>query len=133
MGSARGSLGREALGLTYMTYPRELPEEERPKQAAVERWLRIRNILPTSPDVQSKMYFLAWMLSGALSQMRGVLYRDYFLDAMDMMPDQSSSITVYPRVSFGPGQRYAAKGCYIVQLSEGPDSRLVKRSDWVAY
>ena len=37
------------------------------------------------------------------------------------------------RISFGPGQRYAMKGCYIVQLSEGAKPELVKKSDWVSH
>jgi hypothetical protein len=48
-----------------------------------------------------------------------------------MVADQPSA--VYGRLSFGPGQRYAAKGCYIVQLGKGPDPELVKKSDWVIH
>jgi len=50
-----------------------------------------------------------------------------------MMRDQFFTITLYPRLSFGPGQRFAAKGCYIVQLGAGPEPGLVRMSDWVIY
>jgi hypothetical protein len=36
-------------------------------------------------------------------------------------------------MSFGTGQRYASKGCYVVQLSEGPKPELAKRSEWIIY
>ena len=39
----------------------------------------------------------------------------------------------YERISFGPGQRYASKGCYIVQLSKGDRPELVRKSDWVVH
>jgi hypothetical protein len=50
---------------------------------------------------------------------------------MEMVANQESSIAVYPRLTFGPDQRYASKGCYIVQLTPGPNPEPVKRSDWV--
>jgi len=59
--------------------------------------------------------------------------RDYFFDLIDMMRDQYYAIAVYPRLSFGPGQRYASKGCYVVQLSGGPEPQLEKRSGWVVH
>ena len=63
--------------------------------------------------------------------MRSEFYRDYFLEGFDMMIDQNYAVAVYPRLSFGQGQRYAAKGCYIVQLT-GDDITEVKMvGDWV--
>jgi hypothetical protein len=38
---------------------------------------------------------------------------------------------LYPRVSFGPGQRYVSKGCYIVQLTDDPAPKIKSVSDWV--
>ena len=50
-----------------------------------------------------------------------------------MMNDEYFAIINYPRASFGQGQRYAVKGCYIVQLEEGEKPGLIKRSDWVVH
>jgi len=50
-----------------------------------------------------------------------------------MMVDQDYAIAAYPRVSFGPNQRYASKGCYVVQLSSGEDPQLRPVSDWITY
>ena len=73
------------------------------------------------------------MLSGASRNMRSEFFREYFLEGFDMMIDQDYAIPVYPRLTFGSGQRYAAKGCYIVQLTKGDNPSLLKRSDWVNY
>jgi hypothetical protein len=42
-------------------------------------------------------------------------------------------VPLFERLSFGPGQRYASKGCYIVQLSKGEKPGLIKKSDWVIH
>ena len=99
--------------------------------AAVESWLEARNVPLTRPAVQSRAYFVGSMLSAALARMGDDLHRDYLLDVMDMMTDQTFAIAPYERLSFGHAQRYASKGCYIVQLGPGPRPVLLKRSDWV--
>lgn len=57
------------------------------------------------------------------------LYRDHLLDIMSMQMDLT--VRDYERFSFGPGQRYVSKGCYIVQLGPGSDPELIPRSEWV--
>jgi len=57
------------------------------------------------------------------------LYRDHLLDIMSMQMDLT--VRDYERLSFGPGQRFASKGCYIIQLGPGADPPLLPRSEWV--
>jgi hypothetical protein len=118
-------------GRVFVTYPYSLPEEREKGLRFVNRWLKARKIPATDPEIQAKMYFLGWMLPGALSYMRSEFYRDYFLEGFDMMTDQDYAIPIYPRLTFGPGQRYASKGCYVVRLGPGEQPDLVKLSDWV--
>ena len=125
------SLPDAARSFTYLTFPYSLPGEKPKTELAVQQWLRSRKIPMTNEVLQQKIYFIGWMLAGAIKHMRHDFYRDYFLDVMDMMRDQYYSVAPYWRLSFGPGQRYASKGCYIVQLTEGPQPELVKRSGWV--
>jgi len=115
----------------YVTYPESLPEENKYRSMALQQWLKLRGIPVTNLAIQSRMYFLGWMLPDAMKYMRGEFHRDYFLEAFDMMTDQDAAIAVFPRLSFGPGQRYASKGCYVVQLSGNESPELVKVSDWV--
>ena len=77
------------------------------------------------------MYSLTQILTTALMDMEQNLYRDTLLDVIGMQRDQV--VPDYERLSFGPGQRYAAKGCYLMQLSEGPNPTLLKKSGWVTY
>jgi hypothetical protein len=131
LGGALESIPERARSLTYITYPGPLPEEQQRRMPAVESWLRARGIALSRPAVQSRAYFIGWMLTSALARMRDDFYRDYLLDIMDMMSDQTYTIVAHERVSFGPSQRYASKGCYVVQLGTGPRPELTKRSEWV--
>jgi hypothetical protein len=133
IGERLGELPAEIRSFLYATYPYSLPEDEARRMAFVERWLRTRGLTMTHQRLQARMYFVGWMLSAALSRMRGELYRDYLLDVIDMMADETFAVALYPRLSFGPGQRYASKGCYVVQLGPGAAPRLEPRSDWVIH
>jgi len=127
------SLPEGVRPFTYITYPYSLPGEQKRAWLATRQWLKSRGIPLTHERIESQMYFVGWMLSGALKHIRHDFYRDHMLDVMDMMRDQYYAIAAYPRLSFGPGQRYAAKGAYIVQMGPGPEPELIKRHDWVVY
>ena len=117
----------------YLTYPRNLPEDNMIKIKVLKHWLKIRKIPVTNLDIQSQMYFLGWMLPGAITHMRSEFFRDYFIESFDMMKDQDYAIATFPRLTFGPGQRYASKGCYIVQLTDGAQPELIKKGEWIIH
>ena len=75
----------------------------------------------------------ASMLSQAVVQGLALLYdnlyRDHLFDVLGMQMDHV--VFDYERLSFGPGQRYSSKGCYIIQLGPGPEPELLPRSEWV--
>ncbi len=127
------SLPEEARAFVYVTYPYTLPRESQPYKASIETSLKINNIPMTNLDIEYKMFSLFSTLTGPFTMLRNFVYRDYFLELIESTPDQASMPVVYPRLSFGAGQRYASKGCYIVQLSEGRNPELIKRSDWVIH
>jgi hypothetical protein len=131
LGEAIDSIPEPARSFTYVTYPHALPEEQGRRMTAVESWLKARNVPLARPALQSRAYFAAVMLSAALARMGDDFYGDYLLDLMDMMTDQTYSIAPYERLSFGHAQRYASKGCFVVQLGPGPRPSLLKRSEWV--
>lgn len=133
LGYSFDSIPDSLRDIVDLTYPYSLPKSEDRGILAVRRWLQARKIPVTDLNMQAKIYFLGWMLPGSIKNMRSEFFRDYFLEGFDMMIDQDYAIAVYPRLTFGPGQRYAAKGCYIVQLTAGPHPELVQKSEWVIH
>jgi hypothetical protein len=138
---SEGLLGEKVLTVpgalrpfTFITHPGSLPEDVGRSRTAVELWLKAKGLPVTNYAIQARVYFLSWALAQMIHMMRDDFYRDYFLDLADMMRDETYSVaSIYPRLSFGPGQRYASKGCYVVQLDNSDPPKLVKRSEWVIH
>jgi cytochrome oxidase Cu insertion factor (SCO1/SenC/PrrC family) len=82
--------------------------------------------------IWNKMDHPSVILPGPLARVRAFVFRDYFIELVEATSDLLTSVT-YPRLSFGTGQRYASKGCYVVQMTEGQKPKLVKRSEWIIY
>lgn len=133
LGAGLAAIPEAVRDITLLTYPTAFPEDKARTRVAVERWLQIREIPLTNYEVQANMYFLGWNIAMQIKMMRNEFYRDYLLDITDMMRDQDYAVGVYERLSFGPGQRYASKGCYITRLTAGPEPGLEKVSGWVVH
>lgn len=116
---------------TYITYPYRLPQEEG-VYARLATPLLMGKLPGNDPRrITTRAYSLIRVLQQGLMHMQRDFFRDYFLDSLDLTTDQT--LPDFERLSFGPGQRYASKGCYIVQLSPAPGRALLKRSEWVIH
>jgi len=131
LGHAAYSLPEKQRGLVYLTYPYTLPKDSGRYRESVEKMIKDGESQGPDLFMGYKMQALRLALNGPLSMMRTYVYRDYFLEMIDETADLSMIPVPYPRLSFGPGQRYASKGCYIVQLGKGPEPELISRSEWV--
>ncbi len=58
--------------------------------------------------------------------------RDYFIERVEHMTEQSlSSSAIYPRLSLGPGQRFASRGSYVARFPKDGESMLMPVSEWI--
>ncbi|MGC2061780.1 MAG: ABC transporter substrate-binding protein [Thermodesulfovibrionales bacterium] len=125
IGKGLWKLQEQARGFTYVTYPYSVSLDRQPPRGdGINNHDGDRKIAQLTNA-------LVRVFTRALMDMRGNYYRDNFLDIIAMMADQK--VPLYERLSFGPGQRYASKGCYIVQLSGGPKPEIIRKSDWVIH
>jgi hypothetical protein len=127
------TLAESERGYVYLTYPHSLPLESKGQRTRAGTPPQNDKVPMTKRDTTLKMYTLTQTISDPLAKMRSFVSRDYFLELIESAPDITALPAFYPRLSFGTGQRYASKGCYIVQLTEGPQPGLVKRSEWVIH
>jgi hypothetical protein len=129
MGKALWTVPESLRNLVYFTYPYRLPQEDVRFDQNVKRILPGKSLGLYDQQVVRQSYLTGEVLGKALMMMRGEYYRDYLYDVIGMMSDMYYPL--YERVSFGPGQRYASKGAYIVQLGKGANPQLERRSEWV--
>lgn len=128
LGKSMFSLNEQARDYTYITYPYAMPA---PPQDKNTPWLGTTNFnaeanAVATTRISQQSYILTVVLNMALLNMRGDYYRDNLLDVIGTIMDQD--VPLYGRLSFGTGQRYASKGCYIVQLGK---TGLLKKIGWV--
>lgn len=131
LGEALWKIPEQLRDMLFATYPYRLPQEEVRFDLTVKSVLQGKPLDAYDPRIIRQACIIGELLGDALVKMRGEYYRDYFFDTIGMMAD--ASFPLYERLSFGHGQRYASKGCYIVQLGKGETPQLERLSEWVTH
>lgn len=131
VGKAFTSIPEPLRDKLFITYPYRLPEDEKSFKGYNE-FLTLGKLKQTDEKrIVTRTFSMIHIFLQGLKELKLDFYRDTLLDVIGMRPDQY--LPDFERYSFGPGQRYASKGCYIVQLGRGPDPQLIRRSEWVIF
>jgi hypothetical protein len=97
-----------------------------------KNWASARKLQISDDYVMANAYFAATITADAIKHLRANLIRDYFIERLEHMVENAVFHSVYPRLSLGPGQRFASKGCFIAgPLGDGPDNLLTAKYEWV--
>jgi len=117
--------GTEAAGAivasnaeVYVVHPFALPKRKGERDR-IRTWLAARKVPPGDERLQANAFFAAGITGDALDRMLDFFSRDYMLEWVEHMAEESINPSAYPRVSLGPGQRFGSKGSYI--LRRAPD------------
>jgi len=134
LGKKTATIAESVREQVYITHPYRLTPYVGPKAGGYDSKVPIltsaRNFGERRIASRSTTMLQQATLQG-LNLIYDNLYRDHLLDVMSMQMDVT--VRDYERFSFGPGQRYVSKGCYIIQLGPGSDPALIPRSEWVMH
>lgn len=131
LGASYAKLGEQVRDRTFLTYPRRLSHDEKAREKFFYGTGTDGQTGGSAGDAAKQTYPLTRVMAQVLMEMKEQFYRDYMLDLISMIRDLE--VPLYERLSFGPGQRYASKGCYVVQLGKGNNPELIARSEWVIH
>ena len=127
----RSGLAAEDDARVRLVYPQDLPAVRDARLEVVKRWLRANGIAPADEKVQMNAYLAATVTGMLATHSRDTYSREFLLERMEHRLGTALELSIYPRLSLGPGQRYASKGSYIVAVGGADDRQLKPVSDWI--
>lgn len=115
----------------FFSYPNELPQAYHPRAFRVRAWMNTRKLDITDQRLQFNTYYALTMLQYGLEHIIDNFSRDYLLEYIEHEAENALNPGTYPRLSLGPGQRFASRGAYVVKLDMDSQHKIVPVSDWI--
>ena len=116
-------------GTVYLAHPFALPKGKGERDRT-RLWLSARKVPPGEERLQNNAFFAAAITVDAMDQLLDFFSRDYLLEKVEHMVENAVPPSSYPRLSLGPGQRFASKGSYILRYAPETGG-FVPEGDWI--
>ena len=116
---------------TRIAYPFDLPDKRRVRVDFPLGWFRIRHIPVVAEQVQADTNLACGLLAETLSHMTDNFVRDYLVERLQDVLEHRVITGYYQHLTLATGQRFAAKGGYMVHFAEPEGTRLVADSSWI--
>jgi len=114
-----------------LVYPSDLPPKREARLLRNKVWLHNKGIAITEEAVQINTQFTMTVVSDVVGHVMDSFSRDYFIERLEHVVGQTPMASIFPSVSLGPGQRFAAKGSSIVQVVDGDKKQWKPLSGWI--
>jgi cytochrome c553 len=131
LGGGREGLAAGGDGRVRMVYPLDLPRSRGARLLRVRRWLHERGIALSDEKVQMNAYFAVTVTADVVAHMTDLFSREYLVERVEHAVGNTVTPSLYPRVSLGPGQRFASKGSFIVKVGGRDAGELEPLSGWI--
>jgi hypothetical protein len=131
LGGKRPAIADVAGANVRLVYPTDLPPRHEARLLRTRLWLHNKGIALTDETVQVNTQFALTVLSDALGHIMDSFSRDFFAERIEHGVSQTPIPSMFPSVSLGPGQRFAAKGRSLVQLGDPARPLPSPLSGWI--
>lgn len=116
----------------FFAYPYDLPDAYHSDSYRTRAWLASQKVPLVFPEMQLDTFYALNIVQYALDDMIERFSRDYLLESVERLSESATNPGVYPRLSLGPGQRFASRGAYIVQIPPSDVKfKVVPASRWI--
>ena len=111
--------------------PHEISITSHPRSFVVRAWMRSRKLEIDRPLLQFQTYYALSLVDAALATIREDYFREYLIERIERESEKDLNPGIYPRLSLGPTQRYAAKGAFLVTFDSEHPELLKAVSEWI--
>ncbi len=106
------------IGEAWMLHPFELADKIRRTTIRGRAWIAKKGITREPTQTHLDTYLTALVLHDGIKHMRTNFSREYFMERIEHAMDSAAYRSVYPRLSSGPGQRFASKTGNVVRIGQ---------------
>lgn len=131
LGGKRPPMADTTGSIIRMVTPTDLSPRHESRLLRTRLWLHNKGIALTDEAVQVNTQFALTVLSDALGHIVDSFSRDFLAERIEHGVSQTPIPSLYPSVSLGPGQRFAAKGRSVVQLGDAARPAPLALSGWI--
>ncbi len=117
--------------IAEVIYPFEQPNKIPMLLYRSNAWLKAQNLAGKYQKLQANTFFVLRAVGRTIMHLRDKFSREYFIELVEHISEKLLVSSVYPRLTLGPGQRYASKGAYILRFSGEKKKQLVPVSSWI--
>lgn len=128
-GEAGGELPDELQEKLRVASPYSLPGQEPPRIHRVRGWLRARQVGGEAEADRLHTHFAFTVFEHSLFHLVTRFSRELLVEGIEHEVENALNPGVYPRLTLGPGQRFAAKGGTVLQRSD--DGRWRPTASWI--
>ncbi|HNX49252.1 MAG TPA: c-type cytochrome [Thermoanaerobaculaceae bacterium] len=114
-----------------LMYPYDLPDKLEDRMRRPMIWLRSQGLAGDEERVRVDTLFAATLAGEALKELDAYLSRDLLLERVEHMLESTLPTSSYPRLTLSPGDRFAAKGCFVVRPATQAGGKVTALSDWI--
>jgi len=104
-------------------------EAREPRVARTRLWLQTRQVAFTHEVLQTNTFWALLSTTDAIKHLAGNFSPAYLVERLEDMTESLGVTSIYPRLSLGPGQRFAAKSARVLKFNA--QGRLEAVSDWI--